>query len=221
MTLIVKTSEHRDEIRSYGPGKFHTIIDSYVSEVSLDGGFDEELPLDDGSFYGFARIDDDFRGAVEDVAAAHQDTLTGEEQRLLRDTVAIFFHERSDGIVEVEWYDDQAGADDRWAEIEEHFAEDGEDDEEEEEEDEESDEDDVFSEEEMSEGYVIVDERGGGYAVNHEGKSLGSYDDMDAALDDIEAHMKRSNFYPNVYYVNDHGNIDLLDGDGNSIKSRV
>ena len=33
--------------------------------------------------------------------------------------------------------------------------------------------------------------------------------------------MERDKFYGNVYYVNDHGNVDLLDGDGNTIKSRV
>lgn len=94
-----------------------------------------------------------------------------------------------------------------------------EDDEEEEKEDEDSEEDDndVFSREEMDEGYVISDKRGGGYSVSH----LGSFSDMDDALEAIEKDMKRSNVYPNIYYVNDHGNVDLLDKDGNSIKSRV
>jgi len=89
------------------------------------------------------------------------------------------------------------------------------------EEPEDDEEDDVFSEEEMQSGYIISDARRGGYSVSHEGKSVGSYDDMDEALDAIEDAMKRSNFFPNVYYVNDHGNVDLLDGDGNTIKSRV
>ena len=110
----------------------------------------------------------------------------------------------------------------------EHFAqgddedEEGEEDDEEEESEEgEEDDEDVFSDEEMAQGYVISDARGGGYAVAHEHKFLDTYSDMDSALDAIEQAMERDKFYPNVYYVNDHGNVDLLDGDGNTIKSRV
>jgi hypothetical protein len=82
-------------------------------------------------------------------------------------------------------------------------------------------EDDIFSAEEMQSGFVISDSRNGGYEVAHEHKHIGHYEDMDDALEAIEAEMKRSNFYPNIYYVNDHGNVDLLDGDGNVIESRT
>jgi hypothetical protein len=73
----------------------------------------------------------------------------------------------------------------------------------------------------MQSGFVISDSRNGGYDVVSEHKHFGHYEDMDEALEAIEAEMKRSNFYPNVYYVNDHGNVDLLDSDGNVIESRV
>ena len=45
---------NEDEIRSYGPGKFSTILDSYVYSVSLDGGCDEEEGSVDecGAWYG-------------------------------------------------------------------------------------------------------------------------------------------------------------------------
>jgi hypothetical protein len=104
----------------------------------------------------------------------------------------------------------------RFIDIEAEEGDDGEGDDE----DEESD-DDLFSDEEMRSGFVISDSRRGGYDVVHEGKSVGKYDDMDDALEAIEAEMKRSNFYPNIYYVNDHGNVDLLDSEGNVIESRV
>lgn len=123
---------------------------------------------------------------------------------------------------EVDW---QAIADDfnEMAGIEEDEEDEDEEDEEDEDEDEDEfdDEDDVFSDDEMREGYVISDARGGGYNVSHEGRNIGEYDDMDDALEAIESHMKNSNFFPNIYYVNDHGNVDLIDADGNTIESRV
>lgn len=38
---------------------------------------------------------------------------------------------------------------------------------------------------------------------------------------EIGSKMAAQGFYPNVYYVNDHGNIDLLDSRGAVIASRV
>ena len=111
----------------------------------------------------------------------------------------------------------------------EHFAqgdddedEEGEEEEDEDDEEPEEDDEDVFSDEEMQSGYVISDARNAeGYVVVHEHRHFGNYDDMDSALDAIDQAMERDKFYGNVYYVNDHGNVDLLDGDGNTIKSRV
>ena len=99
--------------------------------------------------------------------------------------------------------------------------EEDEEDEDDEEDQEEEDEDDIFSEEEMRSGFVISDSRRGGYDVVNEHKHVGHYSDMDKALAAIETEMKRSNFYPNIYYVNDHGNVDLLDSDGAVLESRV
>jgi len=84
-----------------------------------------------------------------------------------------------------------------------------------------SEEDDKFSEEEMREGYVISDAKRGGYDVSHEGKSIGHFADKDAALDDISERMEKDKFFPNIYYVNDHGNVDLLDEDGKILESKV
>lgn len=94
-------------------------------------------------------------------------------------------------------------------------------DDEDDDEDPEDDDDDVFSDDEMREGYTISDGREGGYDVSHEGKHFGDFDSIEDAISEIEVQMKRDNFYPNIYYVNDHGNIDLLDAQGNPIKSRV
>ena len=86
--------------------------------------------------------------------------------------------------------------------------------------------DDAFTEEEMREGYVILDApgRGGGYIVSHQGRALFGgkrYRSLESAQNAISEHMHDHDFYPNVYYVNDHGNVDLLNEDGSVFASRV
>lgn len=201
-------------IRSYGPGKFNDIIDSYAYELTLDGGADEEASYGEGNgWYGFLAIDAATRKRIREIADENKDELTDDEEELIDDTVAIILFERSDGIVEADWFDDKKDADKRWDEIEADTAES-------EEEDDEPN-DDAFSDEEMQSGFVISDSRRGGYDVVHEHKHVGHYEDMDEALEAIEAEMKSSNFYPNIYYVNDHGNVELLDASGNVIDSRT
>lgn len=122
-------------IRPYGPGKFNTIIDSYVSAVSLDGGFDEEAHLEEGGgFYGLVRLDHSFRGAVRDAAEENDDDLTPAELTMLETAVAIIFHENDQGFVQVDWLDNMEDADEQWAAIEEDINAQYEDDEEEEDE---------------------------------------------------------------------------------------
>lgn len=93
----------------------------------------------------------------------------------------------------------------------------------EEEEQEPEPEDDPFSREEMREGYTIQDSRHGkgGVDVSQSGKHIGHFEDRDKAMHSIKQHMHSHGYFPNVYYVNDHGNVDLLDEKGNSIDSRV
>lgn len=202
-------------IRSYGPGKFNTIIDSYAYELTLDGHVDEEASYPEGGgWFGFIEVDQAFADRIHEIAKEQKDELTDEEQDLLDESKAIILSENSDGLVAVTWFDDSKEAKEDWTAIEDELHGDDEDEEDDE------DEDDAFSEDEMREGYVISDARGG-VTVAHSGKHLGSYDDTDEALEAIAKHMKSSNFYPNIYYVNDHGNVDLLDGDGNVIESRV
>jgi hypothetical protein len=110
-------------IRSYGPGKFYTILDGYAYEVGLDGFDEEESYPDGGGSYGLLRLDDSAREAISKTAADNEDQLTKEEEDQLDDSVAIIFFERSDGIVEVDWFDDLAEAEDEWADIEEEFEE--------------------------------------------------------------------------------------------------
>jgi len=130
---------------------------------------------------------------------------------------AVILFERSDGIVESHWYDDDRKAQSEWEAIEADTAEEEEEDEDEDDEEEEEEEDDDFDlDGEMKEGLVIGDARGGKYSVSLEGKSLGTFSDFDEALLAGIQKANDANFFPNVFHVNDHGNVDLL-----SVKTEV
>lgn len=112
-------------IRSYGPGKFSTLLDSYAHEMTLDGGIDEEVSIENGGgWYGLLRLDDDARDAICKIADEHKSTLTDEENDLLEDSGSVILFERSDGIVEAEWFEDDDEAEEQWADIQEEFEED-------------------------------------------------------------------------------------------------
>lgn len=106
-------------IRPYGPGKFNTIIDGYAFELTGDGVDEEASYPDGGGWWGLVRIDHSFRGAVRDVAEEKDDDLTSAELAMLDTAVAVIFHERSDGIVESDWYDNIEDANEQWTAIEE------------------------------------------------------------------------------------------------------
>lgn len=72
------------------------------------------------------------------------------------------------------------------------------------------DPEDFDLESEVETGLVIGDSRGGGYRVTLDGKFVDSARDFDEALViGLEA-MERAKYYPNVFYVNERGNVDLL-----------
>ena len=93
-------------IRSYGPGKFDTILDCHIYQASLDG-CDEETgsAVDMGVWYGL------LRGRVK-----VSEKLTEEEAKLLNTSVGIILSENSDGFVTVEYYSDREELDAAWAE---------------------------------------------------------------------------------------------------------
>ena len=130
-------SAAEDGIRSYGPGKFYTILDGYVHEVTMDGGADEEASYGEGNgWYGLVWIDKGAKKRVREIAKENEDELTEEEDELLDDSVAVILFERSDGIVEADWFDTKKEAEKAWANVlaDTEEGEEEEDDEEEEEE---------------------------------------------------------------------------------------
>jgi hypothetical protein len=72
------------------------------------------------------------------------------------------------------------------------------------------DPEDFDLEAEVETGLVIGDSRGGGYRVTLDGKYVDSSGDFDEALTIGLAAMEHAKYYPNVFYVNERGNIDLL-----------
>ena len=103
-----------------GPGKFSTDLDAYAYEVTLDGGADEEESYGDGGgWYGLLRIDEDARNAVRDKCGVQ--LLNDEERDLLNESVAVILYERSDGLVETDWFDDAEHAAEVWSAIQAEF----------------------------------------------------------------------------------------------------
>ena len=76
---------------------------------------------------------------IIEIAVEDEDPLTEEEEDLLDENVAVIFFERSDGIVETNWFADKKEADEEWASI--LVDTDGDEEEDDEDEDEEGEED--------------------------------------------------------------------------------
>ena len=104
-----------DEIRPYGPGKFDTMLDAYVYELSLHGCDDEQGSVSEtGVWYGLFRgftVGGPFSG----VPPAR---LNSAELDILRSSAGCILSEDSQGFVSVEYFDTTAKLDDAWAEIE-------------------------------------------------------------------------------------------------------
>lgn len=109
-------------IRSYGPGKFSTVLDSYLYALTLDGGADEEAFYEDGGGYLLMFITPDTAGGVAEIASERDDALTEDELAFLRTAEAVILFERSDGIVESSWYEDAKEAQKNWEEIEQEVS---------------------------------------------------------------------------------------------------
>lgn len=65
---------------------------------------------------------------------------------------------------------------------------------------------------EMESGIVISEARLGssGYSLSADSKYVGYFGSFADTLRAAVAWMNKNNYWPNVFYVNDHGNVDLL-----------
>lgn len=108
--------------RSYGPGKFDSMVDSFLWDASLDGWTDEEAGEADGAGY-YALFVGDVLDMATTGASAHGESLTDGERAELKDTKAIILSEDSQGFVGVEYFDKAADARAKWKEIVDEVAE--------------------------------------------------------------------------------------------------
>ncbi len=126
-TNVTTAAEQADGIRSYGPGKFNTILDSYVYSVSLDGGTDDELGSvsENGRWYGLMRhgrtIFRDHDPLLE--------TLNETEQDMLTSAAGVILTEDSQGFVYVEYFETTETLDAVWSAIVAEFDDETDDDE--------------------------------------------------------------------------------------------
>lgn len=101
-------------IRSYGPGKFSTILDSYVYQVSLNGGCDEEEGSSDaGGWYGIMR-----QGRT--IFRDHDpllESLNDDEQAQLTSCAGVILYEDSQGFVYVDYFDNADLIETKWRAI--------------------------------------------------------------------------------------------------------
>jgi len=82
-------------------------------------------------------------------------------------------------------------------------------------------EDDFDWQSEMEHGITITDITQGGYDISAEGKYIDNVKEMDDALLAVGIWMDQNQYYPNVFFINDHGNVTQIDKDGNEISSIV
>jgi hypothetical protein len=109
-------------IRPYGPGKFLTILDSYVYSVSLDGGCDEEegSVSECGEWYGVMR---NGRTIFRDHDPLLE-TLTPDEQEQLTSSAGVILREDSNGFVSVDYYGTAESLETAWSQIVDQLSDD-------------------------------------------------------------------------------------------------
>ena len=110
-----------DTIRPYGLGKFSTILDSYVYQVSLDGGCDDEngSVSENGRWYGLMR-----RG--RSIFRNHDpllETLNEAEQKQLTESAGVILSEDSSGFVSVAYYQSEDALNEAWDRVTDEFEE--------------------------------------------------------------------------------------------------
>lgn len=105
------------DIRSYGPGKFNTLIDEAVYHLAADGA-DEELAEVGFGSRQLLRGGPDLSEAIPHA----QTPLNDAEVDFLTRQIGAILTETSDGFITVDYYEDPELLDDAWAQVREDFS---------------------------------------------------------------------------------------------------
>lgn len=107
-------------IRRYGPGKFDTILDSYVYGLSLDGGAEDAGDVSEiGIVYSRIELGPDAVKDIEEkLAQDKEEPLTPEERELLEQSFGAILTENDQGFVSVDYFETKKEYDKDWKEVE-------------------------------------------------------------------------------------------------------
>jgi hypothetical protein len=108
-------------IRSYGPGKFDTKLDSYLYELSLDGCDDELGDAQELGWYGTLLFGPTTVSEVQQVASEHHDALNVAEIEALKDSFGVLLREGSEGFVSVMFFRNKRDMDSAWQDVMEEY----------------------------------------------------------------------------------------------------
>lgn len=99
-------------IRPYGPGKFDTILDSYIYDLSLDGS-DSECGSVDEHGVCYSLLNGPSSSWFKD-GDPFQEELTEDERAFLDEQAGAILWENSDGFVSIDYYTDDAELAEAW-----------------------------------------------------------------------------------------------------------
>lgn len=107
-------------IRRYGPGKFDTIVDSYVYGLALEGHGSESVgDAQDFGHYESVLLGPEGLEAIEEIIERDQsDPLNADEKSLIRSSYGAIVGEDSQGSVSVSYARTKKQLDAEWAKIE-------------------------------------------------------------------------------------------------------
>jgi hypothetical protein len=108
--------------RSYGPGKYDSIVDSYVHALDTEGWGDEEIgDVQDFGWYGkMGPAEPGFllgSDAVPRIAKEEKDEITMEERKELRDVIGVIIEENDQGFVGISYFTSKAKLKKAWDKI--------------------------------------------------------------------------------------------------------
>lgn len=113
-----KTKSNPGGLRGYGPGKFDTMLDSFLYTLDPDDEIGDSQEL---GWFGI------YRGLeVHEVAAAaglDKEKLTSAEREFIEGSVGAIAGEDNQGFVSVDYFEDEEEMESRWDEIEAEYEE--------------------------------------------------------------------------------------------------